>query len=61
MLRKLSFVLIFAILLSACGASAPAEDGLEDAVVASAAETIAPAGAENLETTEAAGESSEAE
>ena len=61
MLRKLSFVLIFAILLSACGASAPAEDGLEDAVVASAAETIAPAGAENLETTEAEGESSEAE
>lgn len=61
MLRKLSFVLIFAILLSACGAAAPAEDGLEDAVAASAAETIAPAGAENLETTEAAGESSEAE
>ena len=61
MLRKLSFVLIFAILLSACGASAPAEDGLEDAVVASAAETIAPAGGEDLETTEAAGECSEAE
>lgn len=61
MLRKLSFVLIFAILLSACGASAPAEDGLEDAVVASAAETIAPAGGEDLETTEAAGERSEAE
>ena len=61
MLRKLSFVLIFAILLSACGASAPSEDGLEDAVVASAAETIAPAGAEDLETTEAAGECSEAE
>lgn len=61
MLRKLSFVLIFAILLSACGASAPVENGLEDAVVASAAETIAPAGAENLETTEAAGERSEAE
>ena len=61
MLRKLSFVLIFAILLSACGASAPAEDGLEDAVVASAAETIAPAGVDDLETTEAAGESSEVE
>lgn len=61
MLRKLSFVLIFAILLSACGASAPVEDGLEDAVVASAAETIAPAGGEDLETTEAAGECSEAE
>ena len=61
MLRKLSFVLIFAILLSACGASAPAEDGLEDAVVASASETIAPAGGEDLETTEAAGECSEAE
>ena len=61
MLRKLSFVLIFAILLSACGASAPSEDGLEDAVVASAVETIAPAGGEDLETTEAAGECSEAE
>ena len=62
MLRKLSFVLIFAILLSACGASAPAEDGLEDAVVASAAETIAPAGAEDLEAAEAGeGESTEAE
>ena len=61
MLRKLSFVLIFAILLSACGASAPAEDGLEDTVVVSAAETIALAGGENPETTEAAGECSEAE
>ena len=62
MLRKLSFVLIFAILLSACGASAPAEDGLEDAVVASAAETIAPAGVDDLETIEVGeGERSEAE
>ena len=62
MLRKLSFVLIFAILLSACGASARSEDGLEDAVVASAAETIAPAGVDDSETAEAwEGESTEAE
>ena len=61
MLRKLSFVLIFAILLSACGASAPEENGWADRD-AVAAETTAPAGVEDLETIEAAeGERSEAE
>ena len=42
MLRKLSFILIFAILLSACGASAPMENGREEtAPVSAALETTA--------------------
>ena len=61
MLRKLSFVLIFAILLSACGASAPVENGREDRETV-ASEVTAPAGVADLETAEAwEGESTEAE
>ena len=42
MLRKLSFILIFAILMTACGASAPMEDGREEtAPVSAALETTA--------------------
>ena len=42
MLRKLSFILIFAILFSACGASAPMENGREEtAQVSAALETTA--------------------
>ena len=37
MLRKLSFILIFAILLSACGASAPADNAMEETAPVSAA------------------------
>ena len=42
MLRELSFILIFAILMTACGASAPMEDGREEtAPVSAALETTA--------------------
>ena len=44
MLRKLSFILVFAMLLSACGASAPMENGREDtAPVSASVETVATA------------------
>ena len=37
MLRKLSFILMFAILMTACGASAPMENGREETALVSAA------------------------
>lgn len=46
MLRRLSFILIFAILLSACGASAPVSENMADAMMSgaeSAGGTTAPA------------------
>ena len=63
MLRKLSFILILAMLLSACGASAPMDDALESpngAVTTEAVAEAAPVDDETVQTT-TAGEGTNAE
>ena len=63
MLRKLSFILILAMLLSACGASAPMDDAMESpngAAVTEAAAEAAPVDSEPSQTA-SAGEGTNAE
>ena len=63
MLRKVSFILILAMLLSACGACAPMDDALESpngAVTTEAGAEAAPVDGETVQTT-TAGEGTNAE